>query len=489
MVLVWSTWSARRRAPRAAIASAVALLTGGTALVGPVAAATEVRCGSVITQDTVLAADVGPCPGAGLIVTADAITLDLNGHTVTGDPRARGGGSDRAGIALRRVSQVVVKNGTVERFDAGVVIGGGANNTISGITAQDNLNYRLVTGRNALVGDVDPDTGPFCDLGDGIAVFGSNNNLLRSNVVRRNGPYSGVALAFNADNNSVVNNRVLDNDALNQPPSGELGTICGGLAETTIGRHVQDAGIRIEGPSAENNLVAGNQILRSALAGILVTGFRVEFGMNNGYNSIRDNRISETGLRTHDVEDEPPYIDSYMSSGIVFHNAGTSAVSASYGNIVSGNDSSRNFGAGIEVTGQYPGSGDLDAGGNTIVSNTANDNFLDGIHLGEGSVDTKVTRNEAHRNAQNRRLIAKVTAGDPFSQYAGTDGADINPNCGSNVWSQNRFGTVNQRCVAANGTGRVIGPLPAAPAQAERSRPARDRQEGGGLLRRSHPDI
>ncbi|MBW3645917.1 MAG: copper-binding protein, partial [Actinobacteria bacterium] len=70
----------------------------------------------MITTDTRLDSDVGPCPGHGLIVRADNVTLDLNGHTVF----AANGPEETVGILLGNVSGVTVRNGTVEGFDAGV---------------------------------------------------------------------------------------------------------------------------------------------------------------------------------------------------------------------------------------------------------------------------------------------------------------------------------------------------------------------------------
>lgn len=75
---------------------AVALLVGALVAVGAATARTAAGqeapdCGDEISQDTTLAADLGPCEGAGLIAVADGVTLDLNSHTIAGDPEARGG--------------------------------------------------------------------------------------------------------------------------------------------------------------------------------------------------------------------------------------------------------------------------------------------------------------------------------------------------------------------------------------------------------------
>jgi hypothetical protein len=61
-----------------ALAAVLALL-----LAAP-AQASHVRCGDVITQDTTLDSDLLDCPGSGVVIGADGITLDLNGHVVDG---------------------------------------------------------------------------------------------------------------------------------------------------------------------------------------------------------------------------------------------------------------------------------------------------------------------------------------------------------------------------------------------------------------------
>ena len=60
----------------------------GTAFTVPVSAA-HVPFGQVITQSTTVHGDVGACPGDGLIVAADGIVLDLNGHEVSGSTARR----------------------------------------------------------------------------------------------------------------------------------------------------------------------------------------------------------------------------------------------------------------------------------------------------------------------------------------------------------------------------------------------------------------
>src|SRR5438034_9521531 len=58
---------------------AVMALGGGQALAAPLS------CGDKITTDTTLHKDLVNCPHNGIIIGADDITLDLNGHTIDGD--------------------------------------------------------------------------------------------------------------------------------------------------------------------------------------------------------------------------------------------------------------------------------------------------------------------------------------------------------------------------------------------------------------------
>src|SRR5438067_1079791 len=99
----WPTTRARRQVQHVAATLALALLMLTTGLVGTAAAEPAVGCGAVITKSTVLTNDIGPCPGVGIIVAADNVVLNLNGHTVTGNPQLRGNGPDDPGVLLRQV--------------------------------------------------------------------------------------------------------------------------------------------------------------------------------------------------------------------------------------------------------------------------------------------------------------------------------------------------------------------------------------------------
>ena len=239
----------------------------GTVLAGT-SAAGHVTCGQTITQSTVLDSDVGPCPDDGIIVGANNITLDLNGHTVFGTP----GPGDGAGILLQSRTGVTVRNGRVAHFDAGVVIIGGSRNTITRITAQENIG----TGAT--------------DFGDGIALFGSSNNTIRGNTVQRNGPYDGIGLVGNSDNNLVDANTVQGNNiAFDQAHTGHMGF---------PGGTMDDMGIRVEGPGVNNNTVSNNTVEGNGLEGILVFPFAPNSDNIVRGNIVRGNGFHNKGHRT-----------------------------------------------------------------------------------------------------------------------------------------------------------------------------------------------
>ena len=190
--------------------------------------------GTEISSDTVLERDVSCDRGPAFLIVADGVTLDLGGHTVSGIP-----GRNMAGpaILLRGVTGSTVRNGTIERYEAGVAVEGGGGNVIEGLTIQDNIG--------------DPDG----DFGDGIVINSSRENRVQGNVLRRNGPFSGISLGPRAEANEVLDNTVADHDM-------------GHLGFPDAGR--QTMGIRIEGPAANHNKIIGNTVTGSGCDGIVV---------------------------------------------------------------------------------------------------------------------------------------------------------------------------------------------------------------------------
>lgn len=279
----------------------------GSALVGTASAA-HVACGQTITQSTVLDSDVGPCPGDGIIVGANNITLDLNGFTVFGTAAP----GDGAGILIQGRTGVTVRNGRVTLFDAGVAIIGGSGNTVTGLTVQENIG----TGGT--------------DFGDGIALFSSSGNTIRGNTAQHNGPYDGIGLVGNSDNNVVDGNVSQGNNiAFDQAHTGHMGF---------PGGTMDDHGIRVEGPGVNGNIISNNTVEGNGLDGILVFGFAANTG-----NTLRGNIVRGNGFHQK------------------MHRTGSGIITGGGSTLVENNFSQGNAASGIRVN----------STNNTIRSNTA----------------------------------------------------------------------------------------------------------------------
>lgn len=440
--------------------AATTALVAGTALAGTAVGQHErghLQCGDVVTFEVSLNSDVGPCPGVGLIIGADNVTLDLNGHSVTGNPQARADrgaeAQDAPGIVFRGVSGSAVRNGTVRDFDAGIVIRGGSGNDVSNVTVRDNINYRILTGVNADPGGPSiTDDPPPCDFGDGIAVFNSSGNQIRDSRVMNNGPFSGISLVENSDANLVSRNFIARNNVVNVVREGareNLGerTVCGTATEQgpmTRGRELQDSGVRIEGPGADDNRVQRNEIRESGLTGVSVHGYvcnpPAEGGgdrppppaaPNNGGNLVFKNTVTGTGVRGPNGQLIDPIADGIAT----LQQGPATIVCVAFGNTISQNVSRDNGRDGIFLGGR--GSND-----NVVINNRVNDNGRDGLHL-EGP-STNQQGEVVRPGAINNRLLANK--GRSNERFDGFDG-NLNPPCDNNMWRGNQFRTVNHPCV------------------------------------------
>lgn len=173
-------WTSVRALAGAALAAgALTAMTPGVAL------AHGARCDATITESTRLQRDLLRCPGVGLVIGADGITLDLNGHTIAGDPGitepVADGIDNEAGH-----DRVVVKNGTVRGFGAGVVVVGATGNQFR--------HLRLTANEF-----------------EGLELFFSDDSRIEKNLAAGNGvdtDYSGIIL-YQSHRNEISGNSLL----------------------------------------------------------------------------------------------------------------------------------------------------------------------------------------------------------------------------------------------------------------------------------------
>jgi streptogramin lyase len=220
----------------------------------------------VITRNTTLTHDIGPCQGSGIVVAADNVTLDLAGHKVQGANLHR---DIAGGIRLPGRHGVVVKGpGTVTGFDSGIVIQGGGGNTIRNVTARDNI------------GPLDI----FANLGDGIILFNTSDNRITGNRVIHNGVYDGIGILGQGSNHNHVQDNLV-RDTVDPAPHFSGGS---GVGVGVIVNGFLDPNDPRRGESLEGNDVIGNTIEGSASNGLSL--------LSNRNARIADNVIRKNGF-------------------------------------------------------------------------------------------------------------------------------------------------------------------------------------------------
>jgi large repetitive protein len=317
----------------------LALVVAGLTVLGAGSAlASHLRCGDTITADTTLDRDLVNCPNNGIVIGADNITLDLNGHAIDGDGQLTQDCGDDGicddGVVNDGHSGVTIQGGSVRQFALGVLVLGARHNRLLDLSVTRNMFPGLVVAnspRAQVEGNVvaanglhtdeagvvlvaspqsriarnrisdNGDIGLFAPIaGDtvfegnllsgnpeaGILIDQSNRNLFSRNRLSRNG--EGITIAGNR--NVITQNSVSDSRA-GLPGEGGLGIFVAAgrdnLVEHNIVVRTDRAGIQVSllpeelegGPGAVNTVVRRNH-LRGNQDGVFVQttarGTRIE---------------------------------------------------------------------------------------------------------------------------------------------------------------------------------------------------------------------
>jgi parallel beta-helix repeat protein len=101
------------------------------------AMASEPDCGTILTRSTKLRRDIGLCNGDGLILAKDGITLDCDGHSLTGIVFQGG-----RGVVVDGVAGVTVKNCRIDGFWRDIELNGSIGATVrdNELTGDNNIN-------------------------------------------------------------------------------------------------------------------------------------------------------------------------------------------------------------------------------------------------------------------------------------------------------------------------------------------------------------
>jgi hypothetical protein len=231
------------------------------------------NCGTAISQNTTLAADIGPCYTGGATITADHVTLDLNGHGVVGFQDPRDGSV--VGVNLQGRTGVTVTNGAVSGFDAGIHVAGGGSNTLSSLSIHDNI------------GPNDFET----QFGDGIMIEHSGGNQVVNNVIDHNGVFDGIGIYDPGSDGTHIANNVVENNigTDDQGPIGEgiiINGASGGQPSAIHGTSVLNNVVKDNASGGIANIneiggtIQGNQVDGNGTANSFGNGIGVQIGQN-----------------------------------------------------------------------------------------------------------------------------------------------------------------------------------------------------------------
>jgi large repetitive protein len=309
-----STQRAFRPCP-ATVASRTGIVTllvaGFLSLGGGQALASHVSCGETITTDTKLDSDLTNCPGDGLVIRADNITLDLNGHTIDGDetggPVCEPPFREDNGVENPDGHDgITIKSGTIQEFGTGVD-GGFGHSALRDLTIRSNLMNGIGIGsgsvndskddnkieRNVLTGNgcggitiVDGDFAVIqsnqvtsTQAGGGIILIASSNSVLEGNPISGNAQ-DGIVMFDDSDNNRIERNTLLDN--------AEGITVVSGSNHELIRQNSAsggDDGVALIG--TDHNVVTNNALSHNVLTGVAV--------VSSDDNQIVNNSIAANG--------------------------------------------------------------------------------------------------------------------------------------------------------------------------------------------------
>jgi parallel beta-helix repeat protein len=316
--------------PLVLIAAIVAVVAAAIAVDDARAQASDLSCGETITADTTLHHDLVNCPTNGIVVGADNVTLDLNGHTIDGvggpvpNPTF---GAPHTGVQLVNHDGITVKDGSIRQFPAGgLEVTGARDIRLLGLATSQNGDLGIIVGAavRVLIRDcsVDRSTGgptggagllltnssgpgiehdggvrharvvdsSFRHNGDGIRSLDTKDSVIKGNLLSDNRDAgiawtsssrdrlmrnrivrNGTGIIVNGDHNVIARNRVSHSRREGVGIGSGRGNL---LARNVIAGAAR--GIRLSGEfergrgGAQHTVIRGNRLRRADHDGVLV---------------------------------------------------------------------------------------------------------------------------------------------------------------------------------------------------------------------------
>jgi parallel beta-helix repeat protein len=304
--------------PRQLAVPVVLLVLGCCLAVGAGPAfASHVSCGAIITSDTTLDSDLTNCPANGIVIGADDITLDLNGHTIDGDGVL---GCDEFYACDFGVDNtaghdgVTIENGSIREFATAVFVLDASDNRLRRLSASHNIlgGLLLIAAPGARIEHNSISANGLTTDQAGLIVFESSGIRIDGNAVRDNGDIGMFLIGLSdsrVERNSLSGNpeagMILDGSGNevsgNRVSRNGDGLVVSGDGNIVVRNHVSDTtgcpdgcgfGISLEGGTG--NLIAHNIVTRAREAGIRVADFESEGGPPAIDNVVRRNLVRDS---------------------------------------------------------------------------------------------------------------------------------------------------------------------------------------------------
>jgi hypothetical protein len=282
-----------RQIPRTAVLAGPAVLAAAVGASVPLSAGAQaeaITCGTVVTSDVRLTADLLDCPGSGLVIGAPGVTIDLAGHVVDGTG-AGTGIDNEAGY-----DDVRILRGTVRDFQFGVHLFQTSGAHVERVATRSNM-IGLIVARSA---DVQLDAvQATANVSNGIDVTFSERVSVRRSVAAGNG-LSGIVDRFTEDS-TYARNALTGNSSPGLVLNGSAGAVAernratandsDGIELTLVEDAVLDRNLAIAN-SGSGILVdqAGNSLTRNRAVGNLGVGIAAPDGtLDGGRNRANGN--------------------------------------------------------------------------------------------------------------------------------------------------------------------------------------------------------
>jgi hypothetical protein len=218
-------------------------------------------------------------------VGAEGITIDLNGHKLTGDRTSNRYGIENTGSFF----DVTIKNGTLSDFDVGIYVDGGDPTygftngiTVRDVAVVDNSNSGIsIFGAFARVMSSEASSN---DGGAGIEIYGDEATVERSRVFD-NG-FQGILI--DGDRARVASSRIKRNGLDGVFIRGGLPVVTSSIASFNDrdGVHIEGGAARVRSSEASHN---GND-------GVEVSGDAAKIGKLSGGPSADKNQADGNGF-------------------------------------------------------------------------------------------------------------------------------------------------------------------------------------------------